>query len=722
MPISEYPRNKGFALGSQGRTTFTGVDQTAAELDRDTYFSANPGILATYDSNPTQVIRLVYNDGDASVNKFMNRVNGQWVDVTPVLQGAPGEVVSLSGVPIREIPFKLPDGTFGGSNMRVLEDGTVLAPAGFSVESGSVTFGEALTLSEVSGFLGITNHLNERLYTVVDFYTPPDAASGQPSIFFLTAGKTEFVAQGVDTTNIPNNPLVFNYTVQNNARSHALKFRTYAPMTNVRAKISLVSNGVALKYFPSRQVWEEGFGGLSWVLGDNTFEFGDTPLNLNAGTLLKFEIYADMVALKGNVSLIPYFTAMIQPGFFSDVITDSVYTATDIKAKLESLSSPNKLNKTAIQDSVTSVNTEFGDVVLDYTDVGAAPLVHTHSIANVTGLQAALDGKVGVGDPISYSVLTGTPTIPAAQIQSDWAQSNNAAVDYIKNKPATFAPSAHTHPISDVVGLQAALDDKFNSPSGTTLQYLRGDGSLATFPTNVSAFFNDAGYLTGITSTQITTALGYTPYSAANPSNYITQVQSRNAISMTNTGTSGAATYNSSTGVINVPLYPAGSVTSITAGTGLSGGTITTTGIISMPNVGTAGTYSGVTTDAQGRVTAGTNRSFTNTTRSLNTAFQITPTRDTYVSYSVDIACTSLLLGGQSGTVFLEYADNVGMTTNLVTVQQATGSSGGVLNLATITTATLSGIIPTAKFVRLRTVNNTSTPTFTYRTSQEVLL
>lgn len=48
-----------------------------------------------------------------------------------------------------------------------------------------------------------------------------------------------------------------------------------------------------------------------------------------------------------------------------------------------------------------------------------------------------------------------------------------------------------------------------------------------------------------------------------------------------------------------------GTVTSITAGTGLSGGTITTSGTISLPNTGTAGTYTKVTTDAQGRVTAG---------------------------------------------------------------------------------------------------------------------
>ena len=397
MSATDTRLGKSLRMGPQTHD-FMGADRTAAEAARDSYFASNPANLAVYDSNSDLLVRLIYTDVELT-SAFMQRIAGQWVDITPVVQGPNGEVVSLAGVPIGEIPFKKLDGTFGGSNMRVLEDGSILAPSGFAVESGSITFGEALTLSEVSGFLGIKNHINDNLYTVVDFFTPPDAVSSEPHIFFLTTAATEFAAQAVDNTNIPDNPLIFNYTVQNTARSHSLKFRTYAPMTNVRAKISLVSSGVALKYFPNRQAWEEGFDGLDWVLGDNTVAFGDTPLNLEAGMLIKFEIYADTVSLKGNATSIPYFTAMIQQGVFIDVITDNVYTASDIKAKLESLLSPNKLSKSAIQDVVNTVNGGTGDVVITTTSIGAQP---------VDATLTALAAQVTASDGLTYS--TGVDT------------------------------------------------------------------------------------------------------------------------------------------------------------------------------------------------------------------------------------------------------------------------------------------------------------------------
>ena len=73
----------------------------------------------------------------------------------------------------------------------------------------------------------------------------------------------------------------------------------------------------------------------------------------------------------------------------------------------------------------------------------------------------------------SYNDLTNKPSIPAAQVQADWGQSDSSEVDYIKNKPnlATVATSG-------------SYSDLSNKPT------------IPTVPTNVSAFTNDAGYLT----------------------------------------------------------------------------------------------------------------------------------------------------------------------------------------------------------------------------------
>ena len=79
----------------------------------------------------------------------------------------------------------------------------------------------------------------------------------------------------------------------------------------------------------------------------------------------------------------------------------------------------------------------------------------------------------------SYNDLSNKPSIPAAQIQSDWNQSNTSAKDYIKNKPEI--PVLPT--LADVA-TSGDYGDLINTPT------------IPTVPTNVSAFTNDAGYLT----------------------------------------------------------------------------------------------------------------------------------------------------------------------------------------------------------------------------------
>ena len=103
--------------------------------------------------------------------------------------------------------------------------------------------------------------------------------------------------------------------------------------------------------------------------------------------------------------------------------------------------------------------------VLSATGGGVADSVAwgniTGTLADQTDLNTALGLKANTADLAtvafsgSYNDLTNTPTIPAAQIQSDWSQTDTTALDFIKNKP-----------------------------------------TIPTVPTNVSAFTNDAGYIT----------------------------------------------------------------------------------------------------------------------------------------------------------------------------------------------------------------------------------
>lgn len=616
---------------------------------------------------------------------------------TTVIDGASG--LNLDNLETYEVPFKAEDGTLQSSGIRMLSSGSLLAPVGFAVESGSIDFGDVIRLSESAGFLAFENLVDSVKYQLVDYAVPRNAASSKPYYFKLNEAEKLFQATSGNST-ITTNPLTFDYTTRLAARTNALIFTATQMMTNVRIRITDKLSGVAVKYFPSKSSWLSGKNGTIFEVGNNTIDFQDTALIFQAGTTLTYDIQADNIALSGT-SGIPAISAMLQQGVFigvadskdianlqsqistmatpfsgkyadltgiptsfppsphthsiSDVngladqlsaLTTSIQGANSSLISLSTVATSGSyqdlLNKpvlfsgsyadlsgkpslfsgsyndltnkpsipvavtktsqlendsgyfTSVNYPVVSVNAKTGAVVLSAVDVGAAASLHTHSIADITGLQNSLDSKASTTSLSGYATAdsvnsalgnytntqtltnllngkfnnpTGTinqylrgdgttatfPMIPAAQVNSDWNATSGAAfilnkptlfsgsyTDLINKpvifsgaysdltgkpvlfsgnyadltnkptlfdgnyasltgKPTTFTPAAHTHVIADVTGLQAALNAKLTTPAGTTSQYVRGDGSLATLPvipTNVSAFTNDAGYLT----------------------------------------------------------------------------------------------------------------------------------------------------------------------------------------------------------------------------------
>ena len=80
-----------------------------------------------------------------------------------------------------------------------------------------------------------------------------------------------------------------------------------------------------------------------------------------------------------------------------------------------------------------------------------------------------------------YNSLTNKPTIPAAQVQSDWQQNDSTQPDYIKNRPSM--PSAQ-------------IQSDWNQTNTSEVDYIKNKPTIPVVPTNVSTFTNDAGYTT----------------------------------------------------------------------------------------------------------------------------------------------------------------------------------------------------------------------------------
>lgn len=158
------------------------------------------------------------------------------------------------------------------------------------------------------------------------------------------------------------------------------------------------------------------------------------------------------------------------------VRTDGAGTFILIAADASQLANWTQLS--APTDAVTSVNGQVGPVTLAPADIGAAAAVHAHTIAQVTGLQAALDARPvtpagasqvnvstsgGTGGVLGYTksptgdtfaVRNAAGTLSVAEATADiHAATRGQMVAGL----ATKAEVVHAHAIADVTGLLDAL-------------------------------------------------------------------------------------------------------------------------------------------------------------------------------------------------------------------------------------------------------------------------
>ena len=288
-----------------------------------------------------------------------------------------------------------------------------------------------------------------------------------------------------------------------------------------------------------------------------TFTFEDQRIEIN-------EIALDLYNLKlGTLELADFSVvtgAAVSGGGLSYDDTTGIFTfnPTDVSSFLTSFTETDPIFVASPAYGITSTNItnwnnahSWGDHSLegylkaaDQSDWNATsglaeilnkPTLFSGSYTDLTNKPTLFSG--------SYNDLTDKPTIPAAQVQSNWNELDTADISYIQNKP-----------------------------------------TIPTVPTDVSAFNNDAGYLTSYNDTNTTYSLDSSNENVddvkltlvgSNSSTDSVVITKGNNITFSNV-TTGGFTISATGG------GGSGTVTSIATGTGLTGGPITSTGTIAL--------------------------------------------------------------------------------------------------------------------------------------------
>ena len=254
-----------------------------------------------------------------------------------------------------------------------------------------------------------------------------------------------------------------------------------------------------------------------------------------------------------------------------------------------------------------------------------APLDNTSNTISIPAASSTVDGyldnadwtkfNTAYNDSIVSAAVTGTTTKTLTLTQQDagtitasWTDYDTAPVTSVFGRTGAVVATSGDYNTSQVTELtnlyytdarsRAAISLTTTGTSGAaTYNNLTGVLNIPQYQGGVTSFNTRTGAVT-LTSGDVTGALGFTPYNATNPSNYIsltslsagtgisynnttgvisstitqyTDALARAAISLTTAGTSGSSVYNSTTGVLNVPSYTLAGLGGIGAGFVTSG-------------------------------------------------------------------------------------------------------------------------------------------------------
>jgi hypothetical protein len=128
----------------------------------------------------------------------------------------------------------------------------------------------------------------------------------------------------------------------------------------------------------------------------------------------------------------------------------------------------------------------FTPAVDNHVHTGVYEAANTNIQTHVTSSHAPADAEANVN--ADWNAVSGDaqilnkPTIPAAQIQSDWTQASTGALDFIKNKPAIPV-------VSDVAYDASSWDNNTDAPSKNAVRDKFESLSTGSVPISWGKYF-----------------------------------------------------------------------------------------------------------------------------------------------------------------------------------------------------------------------------------------
>ena len=187
----------------------------------------------------------------------------------------------------------------------------------------------------------------------------------------------------------------------------------------------------------------------------------------------------------------------------SYVHTDNNFTTT-LKDKLDGIASGAEVN---VQANWTESNSASDSYIQNkpnlatvattgaYSDLSGTPTIPAAQVNSdwnsTSGVSEILNKPTlaTVATSGSYTDLTDKPSIPAAPVQSNWNESDSGSLAYIQNKPSlsTVATSGSYNDLSDKPSIPAAqVQSDWSQSDSAAVDYIKNKPSLATVATSGS--------------------------------------------------------------------------------------------------------------------------------------------------------------------------------------------------------------------------------------------